>query len=149
MARLNVGAGSRLLEGFTNQDVQPLEGIDLVCEMFDLPKHVKDCEEIAAFHILEHFPVNKTVEVLKLWLSLLKKGGKLSIEVPNFRYHAQLCLTGSEEQAIFYCFGGQVDKWDFHYTSFTPDILKKKLFEAGFRNIEIREESSVIATAYK
>jgi hypothetical protein len=147
MARLNVGAGARLLEGYINQDVQKLEGIDLVCEMFDLPKHVKDCDEIAAFHILEHFP--NTVEVLKLWLGLLKEGGKLNIEVPNFRYHAQLCLAGSEEQAIFYCFGGQVDKWDFHYTSFTPEILKKRLYEAGFKNIEIREESSVIATAYK
>ena len=119
--------------------------------MSELPKHVKDnsCEELAAFHIIEHFGIAEVKEVLKMWYNFLEPGGKINIETPNFRYHSQLCLSGDEEQAIYYAFGGQLDQWDYHKTGFTPGILRKALAEAGFNNIEVIEESSLTATAYK
>ena len=62
---LVVGAGERKVPGFVHHDVQALDGIDIVCEFWDLKKHVKpeSCEEIHMTHVLEHFPITDSVIV--------------------------------------------------------------------------------------
>lgn len=133
--KLVIGAGNRRLEGYKHHDVQDLEGLDYVCDFWDLPKRVKagSCEEIQMTHVLEHFPMSKTLDALKLVNKLLKKSGKLYIEVPNFYWHAQEILANPRNRKIVeYAYGGQKDEWDFHYNGFTPEILWQDLTRAGF-----------------
>jgi hypothetical protein len=80
---------------------------------------------------------------------LLGENGVLQIETPNFRYHAELCLNGDEEKAIYYAFGGQEDEWDVHKTGFTKNILERELQSAGFKDIEIINGTSLVARATK
>jgi hypothetical protein len=152
MTKLVIGAGDRRVEGFSHHDVQPLDGIDIVCEFWDLPKHVKkgSCEEIHMTHVLEHFPMKDTQKVLLLVKSLLKKGGKLYLEVPNFYWHALGILSNPlNRQMIEYAFGGQLNEWDFHYNGFTPEILHEDLQLAGFTVDILNPNSSLEAWATK
>jgi hypothetical protein len=144
--RLIISAGERHIDGFTTHDVQDLPGIDICCDFFDLPNYVDkgSCEEVHFTHALEHFPMAKTQEVLGLVNGLMKKGGKLYIEVPNFYWHALGILSNpSNRQMVEYAFGGQLNEWDFHYNGFTPEILHEDLDVAGFKVTELLPNSSI------
>jgi hypothetical protein len=144
MSKLLLCAGNRRLEGFESHDVLPLEGLTYRCEFFDIPKTItKKFSEVHFTHAIEHFPVKQTQIVLKVIRDLLEDGGKLYIEVPNFAWHAQLVSEGRDRDAVYYAFGGQLDEWDFHKAGFTISILFEELTLAGFRNISIRDGSSL------
>lgn len=150
--RLIISAGDRRLPGFKSHDVQDLEGLDYVCDIWDLPKHVEpgSCTEIHFTHALEHFPMAKTQDVLKLIHNLLETDGKLYIEVPNFYWHSLGILSNPmNRQMVEYAFGGQLNKWDFHYNGFTPEILHEDLAIAGFKVDELLPNSSIEAWAHK
>lgn len=143
---LVIGAGERRVEGFVHHDVLDLPGIDIKCEFFDLAGEVDfgTCEEIHMTHVLEHFPMNKVNDVLFLVRNLLKPGGKLYIEVPNFEWHCeQIMINPRDRQIVEYAFGGQLNEWDFHYNGFTPPILVEDLLNAGLIVDEIRPNSSI------
>lgn len=145
-------AGERQVSGFTHHDVKPLNGIDIVCDLLDISKHVNNnsCDKIHFTHALEHFPTKQVPEVLQIVKNLLKEGGELYIEVPNFAWHATLILNEHRDRdAVYYCFGGQEDEWDYHKTGFTPLILKEDLEKAGFKNIRVIDGSSLTAYCNK
>jgi hypothetical protein len=138
--KLILCAGTRHLEGYKTHDVKAYDKTDYVCDLFDINNHVKEgsCDEVQFTHALEHFPTAETQKVLMLLKGLLKDGGLLYIEVPNFEFHADLVLNHNEDRkAVYYAFGGQLDQWDFHKTGFTPKIIKEELEIAGFKNIDI------------
>lgn len=149
--KLVLCANTRQLEGYKHHDILPLPGIDYVCDLFDIGKHVEpeSCEEIQFTHALEHFPTAETQDVLELIKSLLKPGGKLYLEVPNFAWHAQLVRDGKDKEAVYYAFGGQLDAWDFHKTGFTPRILEEQLQLAGFSHGDILNDSTMCVWAIK
>jgi hypothetical protein len=149
--KLILCANKRQMKGFKHHDVIPLEGIDYVCDLFDIKKYVAEdsCEDIHFTHALEHFPTAKIQEVLALVKSILAPRGKLYIEVPNFEWHAELVRLGKEKDAVMYAFGGQENEWDFHKTGFTPNILHEDLTKAGFTNIKLRIGSSISGWANK
>ena len=108
------------------------------------------CEEIHMTHVLEHFPIGQTQEVLLLIKKLLKKDGRLYIEVPNFYWHALKIIENPlNRQVVEYAFGGQHNKWDFHYNGFTPEILHEDLGLAGFIVENLNPVSSIECWAYK
>lgn len=138
------------MEGYKHHDVRPLEGLDHVCDFFDIPSSIEEkFNEVHLTHALEHFPTAETQKVLGIISDLLEPGGKLYIEVPNFGWHATLLLEGKDRQAVYYAFGGQLDQYDFHKTGFTESILNEELGKAGFDRISIKNASSLMATCYK
>lgn len=148
----DVNDGESSPDGYLKQDVDPnIKGLDIVCDIMDIDKHVElgSCDKVRASHVIEHFPTNDVPRLLRKINSILKPGGELEIIVPNFKWHAQLTLSGQEEQAVYYCFGGQLDEWDFHKTGFTPNILSKRLSEAGFTVTELLDESSITCISQK
>ena len=151
-SKLVIGAENRRPPGYLYHDAQDLPGIDVVCELFDLPKHVKrgSLTEIQMTHVLEHFPIKKVPEVLKILYSLLKSGGELYIEVPNFYWHAyEILQDPTNRQIVKYAYGGQRNEWDYHYNGFTPNILHEDLTAAGFKVISLAPNSSIECTAVK
>jgi predicted SAM-dependent methyltransferase len=143
-------AGERLADGATHHDVKALPGIDIVCELHDIHKHVKEgsCERIEFTHALEHFPTKEIIPLLTMIRSLLTPGGELYLEVPNFEWHAQLVKEGRHRDAVYYAFGGQEDEWDFHKTAFTTVLLEEDLTKAGYKDIKTFNQSSIIAYAH-
>lgn len=141
----NPDVGEIQPKGYILQDIEKHKNISLVCDILDIEKHIKkgQCNRIRASHVLEHFPTDQIPSILSMLYGLLEKGGTIEIHVPNFRWHAQLIAEGRDEEAVHYCFGGQMDQYDFHKTAFTPKILEKLLINAGFKIESIEEEHSI------
>ena len=144
----DVDDGELQPEGYVLNDVEPHKNIDLVCDIKDLRKHVEDgyCSEVRASHVLEHFGTKETQKIIKMVHKLLEPGGKFTIFVPNFKWHAQLAMTGNDEMAIHYCFGGQLDKYDYHKTGYTVKILRKYLEDSSFEVVDLHDGSSIECT---
>jgi predicted SAM-dependent methyltransferase len=149
--RLILGANERQVPGYKHHDVKPYPGIDYVCDIWDIGKHVEsgECEEVQLTHVLEHFSKAEVPKLLAIIKSLLAPGGTFYVEVPNFAWHAELVSQGKAEEAVYYAFGGQLDEWDFHKTGFTPTILGRTLTEAGFVDIDIDGWTSLCCTCHK
>jgi predicted SAM-dependent methyltransferase len=132
-------------EGYVLNDIEPHKNIDLVCDIKDLTEFVpeRSCSEIRASHILEHFGTKEVVEIVKIVKFLLVDGGMFTIFVPNFRWHAELMMTGNDEMAVHYAFGGQLDQYDYHKTGFSPKILRKLLEENGFVVLQMIDGPSI------
>jgi predicted SAM-dependent methyltransferase len=154
--RLDIGSGNPeegevQPNGFVLNDVQKHKNIDLVCNIKHLHNFIPDgyCSEVRGSHILEHFGTNEVVEVVKIVYELLEPGGRFTIFVPNFLWHIQLALEDHEQEAIHYAFGGQLDKYDYHKTAFTPKILEKLLKDNGFRIETLVGQTSIACTCLK
>lgn len=148
--KLILCAGDRRLDGYKSHDVRSLDGLDYVCDFYDIPSVIKEeFKEVQLTHALEHFPTAETQKVLKIISDILVPGGKLYIEVPNFGWHAALLLEGKDRQAVYYAFGGQLDQYDFHKTGFTQPILIEELEKAGFDRVSVTNTSSLMATCFK
>jgi len=81
--KLNLGCGENRLEGFLNLDIRKEVNPDIICDVKKLPFKDDSVEEICAFDVLEHFEWFDVIDVLKEWFRVLKKGGILTIRVPD------------------------------------------------------------------
>jgi len=70
--KLNIGAGSTVIEGFTPIDRK------LGSEAYPLPFPDGSVSEIRASHILEHFTFGEAQKAMAEWSRVLKPGGTLS-----------------------------------------------------------------------
>ena len=94
--------------------------------------------ECRASHILEHFPQNQALNVLKDWARVLKPGGWLKIAVPDFTYIAKEYLEGNVHglPLFGYLMGGQLDENDYHKATFNEATVRYLLTEAGLEDIQ-------------
>ena len=77
--KLNLGCGSKKVEGFTGVDIK---SADITADIRKLPFDDESADEIMAIHVCEHFYVKEILSVLKEWRRVLKPGGKMALELP-------------------------------------------------------------------
>ena len=128
--KLNLGGGKVEIPGYMNIDHHNGK------EAYPLDCADNSVEEIRASHILEHFPYNKTLDVLKNWYSKLMPGGTLKIAVPDFRKINKLYEAGDYSNLCLYVCGGQTEPDDVHRAIFDELSLKQLLECSGFTCIE-------------
>lgn len=85
--RLHIGCGSRLFDGYINVDGEYLTGtpgvvIHDITKPFPLPDNSVD--EILSVHVIEHIMRNRVQEMMQEWLRILRPGGFVAIEWPDF-----------------------------------------------------------------
>ena len=120
--RINLGCGTRILEGFVNIDNSPSVFVQRVPGLKNLlyllriidekklerqwPKDVisndafkelkkypsSSIEEIFSSHFLEHLPLQKAISLLKECKRVLSPEGKLRIVVPDLVFHSRRYL---------------------------------------------------------
>lgn len=146
--RLDIGPGPypRDTERFVtvdryNEDMKAM-GVpdpDINADMGDIPLDDNTVREIWCSHCLEHAPFGKVPLILKEWLRVLKPGGRLIVQVPNFDYVAKYWLTGPDRQwAEMMVFGQQkYGDGDFHRAAFTPATLDADLKGVGFKVLRV------------
>ena len=169
---LNIGSGRKRIEGFANMDGLDWNGnTDIQHDLTDIPYPIKSgqLDSIVCMETLEHINFRGVPLVLEEFSRMLRKGGKLSIQVPDcgrmmeYYVNKQVCRcvnhkdTGDGFNADPKCrecggkakinmdrwtiafTGAQKHKYDFHLTMFTKDILECYLRDARFYKFEFKE----------
>lgn len=138
--RLNVGCGHVLRADYINVDGRELPGVDVVCDVLDMPAELSSVDEIYASHLVEHFSeLTLKTHVLPYWLSCLKSGGRLVLVAPNADAMMRRYCSGEIgfDQVREILFGGQEYEGDFHYTMLSPQAMTVLLESAGFEGVEV------------
>lgn len=83
--RLNIGCGMDIKPGWVNLDLHQRPGVDVVWNIADTPLPFADEEFdfIKAWHVLEHVYHDQYIAAMLELHRILKKGGVLSIRVPE------------------------------------------------------------------
>lgn len=84
--KLHLGCGTKKLEGWINIDSVPECKPDLVHDITaPLPYTDQTAEELLAEDLLEHFDKYMRYPVFCEWTRVLKVGGKITLQVPDFK----------------------------------------------------------------
>ena len=124
--KLNIGAGSTVIEGFTPIDRK------LGTEAFPLPYADGSVDEIRASHILEHFTFGDASKAMEEWSRVLKPGGRIRISVPD----VDKVLKDETPNRLFYLMGGQMHADDIHKSAYDRNRLTALMQQNGLRQIK-------------
>jgi predicted SAM-dependent methyltransferase len=136
--RLHVG-GQQVKPGWTILNALPGPGVDIVGDARDLST-LGDAsyDAIYASHVLEHVSYNEELAtVLKGFARVLRPGGKLFVSVPDLEALCRLFISpelpiNEKFHVMRMMFGGQLDRFDFHYVGFNAALLANVLTQYGF-----------------
>lgn len=91
---------------------------------------------------LEHFPWKEYQSVLAEWCRLVKPGGMIRVEVPDFLLACKQILDNDNleydrrMQQIF--FAEQLNEFDFHFVGLTHRMLTEDFENFGFEVIDVK-----------
>lgn len=180
MIKFNVGSHNKRIEGYVNIDALNLENVDYICDITQTPWNVLNkkvtkyidihenlADEILMIEVLEHISFRKTDEVLKECYRVLKKGGKLIIQVPDCGEMMKAYCNGTISEIIphkpknneqvekirektgyvvhpnrwlFAFLGAQKHEFDAHLNIFTKERMEEYLENAGFSEIKFLDD---------
>jgi predicted SAM-dependent methyltransferase len=138
MKKLHLGCYQKKIHGFINVDIRDDVNPDVVDDVFKLNKFENNSSDlIYACHVLEHATLEESIEGLKRWFEVLKKGGILRIAVPDLEavfehyiFHKDLFLLKS------FIYGSQKHDYDYHRCGWDEITITKILSEIGFTDIK-------------
>lgn len=84
--KLNIGSGRTSYPGFLNLDKTPLENVDIIWDLENLPLpfETNSVSEIICEHVLEH--VHNFLPLMEEFHRICKPNARIQIKVPYFRY---------------------------------------------------------------
>lgn len=103
-------------------------------------------DAIRASHILEHFSFKDTARILKEWVSALKPGGTIFIEVPDLEDCVAMALAAKGKtpdlfmNQVYKIYGGQSNPGDLHKTGFTIEQIRYWLEDPTFELEDVQVE---------
>lgn len=139
--KLHIG-GEEIKNDWKILNIQKKEGVDFVGDISDLSQFENNSiEEIYASHVLEHVVQKKVESTLKGIHRVLKTGGKFYVSVPDMDLLCKIFIEPKAPPSVKWStmrmmFGGQDDKYDFHYFGWNFKFLNDFLLKVGFRKIE-------------
>jgi hypothetical protein len=113
--------------------------VDRYADLRSLPYEPDTADEIRSVQSLEHLDMKEGPVVLRHWRDILKSGGVLHVDVPDFEETARQLLAQPDEPSKewYYrlVYGSQKNLYAFHKNGFSPARLEWMLREAGFREV--------------
>ncbi len=154
--KLHLGCGGIRWKDYINIDLYPQsESPDssrsgCVADFFadirklDLPNESVDY--IFSSHVLEHFTRWEALEMLQNWYNLLKNGGELVVEMPDFWRCVMWLFHPKKRKRILaqnQFYGNQWDKLDYetHRYVWKSNEFKNELLSIGFRKVMISHKT--------
>lgn len=139
--RLNIGSGQRpFKKPFINVDKQARWEPDVIWDAGNplslCPFEPGTCDLIVLHHVLEHFGCNEGDSLLRTCHSLLVKGGRLLVFVPDMGELAHMWIEGRLSTQVYMTnvygayMGGEADRHKWGYTS--PSLIRTMAL-SGFR----------------
>lgn len=151
--RLNVGCGPKKYDGYINVDVSDTyepDRLDNATTLETFNGNEGTIDEIRSEHLFEHILPWDTTKVLERWKELLKKGGFVSIEVPDILAAAQRIVEEHErmewnpkhrfdEKLTLYPLYSNPNQrnvpWDRHMWGYSVKTLTQLLEDHGFTDV--------------
>lgn len=141
--RLNLCSGQMHLDGFTNIDAYPGDGVDVVCDVREIDYAEGTVDEVVMLHAIEHFSLDDACMIVRKIFKMLKPGGHFIIEAPDV-FKAVRNTPSGEFEAIKGIFGdvtelrkgkdGYQHKWGW-----TGNLIQQELASAGFNVSEVSD----------
>jgi len=150
--KLNLCCGDDVRLGYINIDVRRTMPNVLV---LDIEKELlrpfpdNSAEEIIARDCIEHISWRRVEDLLKDIYRVLKRGGRVYIQVPDLEAIARKVIMNPDfcfnelcgwKAISFWVYGAQDYPENTHKAGFTIPTLKKLLESIGFRVIDIRND---------
>jgi predicted SAM-dependent methyltransferase len=140
--RLNIGSGSKPLEGYTNIDLAPHLGIDVMADWLFLPFANESMALVNAGQVLEHFDIVQRGCALKEAWRVLRYGGELHIDVPDIEGCCRIYLEGKRDKAMAGFYGRPWLLGGGHQWGYSEPTLNQLIWDAGFVVKEIEKRYS-------
>ena len=136
--KLHLGCFNRKIHGYINIDIREDVEPDVVDDVFVLSNFEKESvDEIYVCHVLEHASRENSKKALTRWYEILKPNGIIRISVPDLEAMFEYYLNTKDLKSISHLlYGSQRHAYDFHYTGWDEQTLKKDLLEIGFSQAE-------------
>ncbi len=136
--KVHLGSGEINLQGWVNVDARDFSHIHLKSKDLKL-KEFSDSsiDEIYLCHVLEHIEFKRIYNTISIFQKKLTKGGVLRISVPSFDSIIKIYKNNGENlnQVKYALMGGQDYKYNFHYSIYNENLLKKIFLDNGFKDI--------------
>jgi glycosyltransferase involved in cell wall biosynthesis/GT2 family glycosyltransferase/predicted SAM-dependent methyltransferase len=138
--RIDIGVGDAPAPGYLHVDIQQKYHVEVIADTKHLPFETNSLAEVRNAHLIEHFDKKELDEIFTEWIRVLKQGGLLRIICPDFRQICQKFVNGETdvERALSWTYGGQLDKYDYHYWMYTPETLCDLFKKYGLIDIKWR-----------
>jgi len=140
--KLNLGCGSDYRQDYVNIDKYTVNfKVDRVFDCNEPLDYLDESvEEILVIHLLEHLRPKGIDRVVKSWHRVLKTGGKLILELPDFDEIAKRALENpTDDEILKWGFGNQERPGQDHYWGWNKIRLLNLLKKAGFNKITFTE----------
>lgn len=147
--KLNLGSGRWSLDGYVNVDLAVSKNAkrppEILSDVRKIPLPDDCATEILAIHIFEHIERWEVDDVLEEWRRLMRKGGKLIMEMPDLIKCCDNIVKGirgeqhPDQLGMWGLFGdpSEKDRLMMHAWSWTFATLRPLLKEHGF--VDIRQ----------
>ncbi len=144
--RLEVGSGGAPRAGFIHCDVVDGQDVEYICQAFELPFKENSVDEVYARHVIEHLTLEEARRTFRHWFRILREGGYIDINVPDFERHLEQLTTpglspyadsdiSNAEHAMAGFYGWQRNGFDIHKWGYTFESLRELLADTGFTSI--------------
>ena len=157
---VHLGSGGLRIEGFLNLDADFAIDCDLVARSEHLKFAPNSVGTIYASHLFEHVARGRIADVLANWFSVLRPGGKLYLCVPDLEALTRLyldslpqCATqdGRDRADLIarVIYGGQTDRYDFHFFGYSLATMRVWLEAAGFAMVQRFDRAALDIAPFK
>jgi predicted SAM-dependent methyltransferase len=151
---LNLGCGGSSIKDFCNIDASPYVPCDIVARIEKIKLRSNSVSVIYSSHVFEHIPRARAKKVLAEWYRILEPSGILYICVPDQEVlfkayldhlpnYANAEIKSSTDLICGVIYGGQANKYDFHYQGYSFTTLKYLLESVGFKEVQRLEVSKL------
>jgi len=164
MTRLHIGCGTNPLPGWINIDREArADGVVTDVNPAALPYADASVDEVLSEHVFEHFGAAEEQAVWREMARVIRPGGVLTVEVPDFEWVCETFLAAKDEWREFYqvghpdhyaghgraldqrwgilqtmFFGNQNGPGQFHRTAYTEQKLRALAAMLGFQTITVK-----------
>jgi len=146
--KLHVGCGRNKLTGWVNIDAVKACEPDIVHDiMKPLPYADQSVDEILAEDLLEHFDKYMRFVVFGEWARVLKVGGRLTVQVPNFKRILLKFFKFGYDNFVDYLFGENMIRSEVyighfgnHKWGYSPKTLQDFVKLFGIEPIEVKNK---------
>ena len=145
-------------EGWVNLDIKEHRGVDIIADATEkIPLDTNSVDEIHCIHVLEHLTRDKYPLMLREMCRVLKPGGTIYIEVPDFlgtiqNLHDAIVARDVDGIHVWTTsiYGKNERSGMAHHWGFYEGLLKREMKQQGFKDIvRLTERDEMISEHYR